>query len=467
MPRPLTRTLIISLALAAGMFIVERRVASAAVPVEVRVFNPQGERQQAWELRPRVFQSGAEVAVADIDGDGQTDFIVAPAPGQPAQLTVFTSEGVARRTFPVLDGKFRGGLNLDTGDLDADGVTDIIVSARAGGGPRVEVYRGSGERLVGFAAYQRDFRGGVDAGIGDLNDDGRPEVVTISGYESPGHVRVFSSQGASRTLTLFPFGRQSTFGGSLAVGDVDPEVPGDEIVVVPLGPARPTVSVYTGRGERLHHFLVSGPDAQQGLTVATANLDDDPADEIAIASRHGKPQLQLFDANGRRVGTFPVFATSFRGDLAISAGPNRTVTVAPQPRRTEGRTDLPRYIEIDLSEQKLRYWRLGEKVGEERISTGKWSTPTPIGQFKTYNKARLAYSRRYKLYMAYWMAITSNGLYGIHELPHWRFKDGTIKYEGEDHLGTPVSHGCIRLSRGGAKKLYDWAPVGTPVIIQP
>ena len=51
--------------------------------------------------------------------------------------------------------------------------------------------------------------------------------------------------------------------------------------------------------------------------------------------------------------------------------------------------------------------------------------------------------------------------YGLHELPEW--PGG--KKEGEDHLGTPVSGGCIRLGVGAAKELYEWADVGTEVII--
>lgn len=54
-----------------------------------------------------------------------------------------------------------------------------------------------------------------------------------------------------------------------------------------------------------------------------------------------------------------------------------------------------------------------------------------------------------------------NGYFGIHELPVW--PDG-IK-EGENHLGTPVSHGCVRLGVGPAEFLYNWTPIGTPVKI--
>jgi hypothetical protein len=65
------------------------------------------------------------------------------------------------------------------------------------------------------------------------------------------------------------------------------------------------------------------------------------------------------------------------------------------------------------------------------------------------------------LYMPYWMAITPDGKYGIHELPEW---PGGYK-EGANHLGRPVSHGCVRLGVGAAKTVYEWASEGTTVVV--
>jgi len=60
--------------------------------------------------------------------------------------------------------------------------------------------------------------------------------------------------------------------------------------------------------------------------------------------------------------------------------------------------------------------------------------------------------------MPYWLGLSAAGI-GIHELPEW----GKGKKESAADLGKAVSHGCIRLGVGPAKKLYDWAEVGTEV----
>jgi lipoprotein-anchoring transpeptidase ErfK/SrfK len=51
--------------------------------------------------------------------------------------------------------------------------------------------------------------------------------------------------------------------------------------------------------------------------------------------------------------------------------------------------------------------------------------------------------------------------YGLHALPEW--PNGYR--EGENHLGIPVSHGCVRLSTAAAAQVYSWADVGTIVVI--
>lgn len=119
-----------------------------------------------------------------------------------------------------------------------------------------------------------------------------------------------------------------------------------------------------------------------------------------------------------------------------------------------------KYIEINLSEQNLYRFEGTFLVATHSVSTGKWSMPTPEGEYAINSKEPRAYSQKYGLYMPYWMSFIGSE-YGIHELPEW--PDGTK--EGESHLGTPISHGCVRLGRGDAQAVYDWVEVGTPVFI--
>jgi lipoprotein-anchoring transpeptidase ErfK/SrfK len=119
-----------------------------------------------------------------------------------------------------------------------------------------------------------------------------------------------------------------------------------------------------------------------------------------------------------------------------------------------------KYIDINLKSQQLSIFEDGERMGTYQVSTGKRGMVTPTGTFKVMKKIGRAWSRKYQLYMPYWMQFTGAG-HGIHELPEW--KNGYK--EGANHLGTPVSHGCVRLGVGPAAKVYDWTEVGTAVVI--
>lgn len=121
---------------------------------------------------------------------------------------------------------------------------------------------------------------------------------------------------------------------------------------------------------------------------------------------------------------------------------------------------IPQEIEIDLKNQKLYYVVDNVKWKEFKVSTGKKSMPTPKGEFKVVNKINKAWSKTYGLWMPNWMGLDRGGI-GIHELPIWP----SGYREGENHLGTPVSHGCIRLSVKDSSYLFERVPVGISVKI--
>jgi lipoprotein-anchoring transpeptidase ErfK/SrfK len=119
-----------------------------------------------------------------------------------------------------------------------------------------------------------------------------------------------------------------------------------------------------------------------------------------------------------------------------------------------------KYVEVNLKDQRLYLIDGTTLVKAYIVSTGYWSTPTPEGTFTIHDKSPRAYSAEFGLYMPYWEDFL-NGEYGLHELPEW---PNGYK-EGQDHLGVPVSHGCVRLGVGDAKEVYDWTEIGTPVYI--
>lgn len=113
-----------------------------------------------------------------------------------------------------------------------------------------------------------------------------------------------------------------------------------------------------------------------------------------------------------------------------------------------------RWIEIDLANQRLVAWEGDKAVYAVVISSGKKATPTPTGIYAIQSKHRFArmqgpgydvpdvpftmyYYRGYAIHGAYW---------------HNKF-------------GTPVSNGCTNVAVNHAEWLFNWADVGTPVVV--
>ncbi len=109
---------------------------------------------------------------------------------------------------------------------------------------------------------------------------------------------------------------------------------------------------------------------------------------------------------------------------------------------------------IDLKTQQMACWEQRESksyyICSYPISSGMPGHESPRGQFKIHAKELESYSITYKAPLPYccWF---SGYIYGIHV--------GILP-------GYPASHGCIRLSRKNAQKFYNWANIGTVVIIK-
>ena len=78
------------------------------------------------------------------------------------------------------------------GDVNGDGIADIIVGAGEGGGPEVKVFNGANLNLLAdFFAYDPTLRGGVRVGTVNAGG-GQVNIVTAAGLGSGPEIRVFS-----------------------------------------------------------------------------------------------------------------------------------------------------------------------------------------------------------------------------------------------------------------------------------
>lgn len=182
-----------------------------------------------------VFEStylgGARVAAGDLDGDGRAEIVVAADVGGSGRVVVLSyTERPVIAIFPppppsfyfapvasffgIEDANFRGGSSVAVADMNGDGRADLLVGAGFGGGPRVAIYDGasvskaSPTRLVNdfFAMPEPAFRGGISIDAGDVDGDGRADLIVGPGFGGGQRARVISGVdvGANRGATATP-----------------------------------------------------------------------------------------------------------------------------------------------------------------------------------------------------------------------------------------------------------------------
>jgi len=154
--------------------------------------------------------------------DGTVEIVTGTENGGGPHVRVFNQDGVLINPgFFAYDTAFRGGVNVAIGDLNGDDVNEIIAGAGVGGGPHVRVFNKDGRVInPGFFAYDPAFRGGVNVAAGDVDGDGIDDIVTGPGSGGGPHVRVFDRDGNMRSQ-FFAFDATGTDGIEIAAADLD------------------------------------------------------------------------------------------------------------------------------------------------------------------------------------------------------------------------------------------------------
>src|SRR5205085_8819383 len=188
-------------------------------------------------------RGGVHVAVGDVNGDGVPDVITAPGPGGGPHVEVFNGRnGLLIEQFFAYAPNFTGGVWVAAGDFSGDGRADIITGAGAGGGPAVKVFNSrNGQVMASFFAYAPNFAGGVTVAAADVDGDGRADVITGAGPGGGPHVKVFRDRDLAMIFSAYAFDPAFNGGTFVAAGDVNGDGRPD-VIVTPGGGGGPVVA---------------------------------------------------------------------------------------------------------------------------------------------------------------------------------------------------------------------------------
>lgn len=188
---------------------------------EVTVFGDDDRVRATFRPYGSGYRLGINIAVGDLDGNGSKEIVTGASLGGGPHIRIFNRDGrLLNPGFFAFNSLLRGGVSVATADIYGNGREVILAGAGPGGGPHVRLFNVYGSIVSEFFAYDSRFRGGVRVAAGDLDGDGLDEVVTGAGPGGGPHVRVWSAWG--RPLKSFFAGDPSYRGGvQVAVTDTD------------------------------------------------------------------------------------------------------------------------------------------------------------------------------------------------------------------------------------------------------
>lgn len=280
----------------------------------------------------RLFSGG----VADLDGDGVLELIAGgfSAQNKGRRSTIIAYRQSGDTWSPLTEAGWDGGegstvRNVEIADVDGDGKPDVIALGRVGAttheaSTRVAVFTLESGKLVLRAENTwrlGRYTHGYGLAIGDLDGDGKPEIVTggfqFDGTTETGFVRVWSLQQTALILrgamTLDGQGSPSMRINDLAIGDVDGDGHLELVVAGRHGPLKSADSKHLDKRREIGDLSVLA-FAKDKLTtraryswtkgssmrlrsVVVADLDGDRKTEIVAGGQYdadGKQSLALF-----------------------------------------------------------------------------------------------------------------------------------------------------------------------------
>jgi len=248
---------------------------------------------------------------------------VGAGPGLNGNVRTVAADGtLAGAALAPFGPAYTGAASVARGDVDPNSPGDEIIVGTGQGfsPPVVDIFSATGGFLRQFLAYDPGFQGGVSVAVGDVNPNspGR-EIITGAGPGGGPHVKVFSGDGTP-LAGFFAYDAGFHGGVSVAAANVTGDAPAE--IITGAGPGGgPHVKVFAGDGTQLAGFFAYDGAFTGGVNVAAGALDNGGLASIVTGpGPGGGPNVKAFTAAGGQLVSFMAYDPGFSGGVRVAAG---------------------------------------------------------------------------------------------------------------------------------------------------
>ena len=344
-----------------------------------------------------------------IDGQ-QPPIVVGPDKSlgsQPVIEILNSVTGAVINTFLAYEASYIGGVRIATGDLTGDGIAEIVTAPGRNHVPLVRVFSQSGTLLTEFLAFDSSFLGGVDVAVGDVDGDGKNDIIAGQSFQGSA-VRVFRN--VSNPLLafqqykseFFPFGAAFIGGVVVAAADMGTFSNGtvvnaglldgiDEIIVGNEAGMRSTVSVFDYTGPvavQVRSFLPLANNFRGGISIDVARVNADLIPDIIVgAGNQGNSIVEVRDGlTGALITTFAAFTAavtpSFQAPIHVASLDSDGNGIADSivvVQGSDGASRLIRFFNPLTGQLQRSTRRIGSKAGRGLLC-GRAEQRAPVPQ---------------------------------------------------------------------------------------
>ena len=159
--------------------------------------------------------------------------------------------------------------------------TELLAVARQNENSEVKIYDINGTLKKAFYAFPTSI-GGVNLALGDVNADGALEII-VGQTKNRSQVRIFSLAGKQLGASFYAFGSAFRGGVNLAVGDINGD--GKAEIITGAGTGKPEIRMFNEKGKQVARSFLGGySKVKNGIKVTTADIDNDGIAEIISLS---------------------------------------------------------------------------------------------------------------------------------------------------------------------------------------